>query len=81
MTRLQGHQIQNELNTVLRQPSGVVREQYNAFEHRMLFRYDLPRTMTVTWKVDMEDLDLSMVEFGKLHLVNVVKEARKLLEA
>lgn len=73
--------IQRHLNTACQQPSGVLREQYLAFEHGMLFRYDLPRSIHLTFKIPMEDLQIDPAELTRRYLDDVVAEARKALAA
>lgn len=81
MTRISAAAIQKHLNAACQCPAGVLREQYNSFEHGMLFRYDLPRTRHVTFKVPMEALDGDPNELTRAYLDDVVEEARKLLTA
>lgn len=77
--RISATAIQSHLNAACQCPAGVLREQYHMFEHKMLFRYDLPRSRHVAFKIPMEDLQLDPLELMRLHLDAVVEEARKAL--
>lgn len=79
--RISAASIQRHLNAACQCDAGVLREQYNSFEHGVLFRYDLPRSRHVTFKVPMEDLQGDPQELTRKHLDDVVAEARKLLSA
>jgi hypothetical protein len=79
--RISAAAIQKHLNAACQCPSGVLREEYRIFDHGMLFRYDLPRSRHVTFKVPMEDLQGDPNELTLQHLDAVVDEARKLLSA
>jgi len=79
MTRISAAAIQKHLNAACQCPAGMLREQYEVFAHRMFFRYDLPRSRHVAFKVPMEDLHGDPNELTRKHLDAVVDEARKLL--
>jgi hypothetical protein len=79
--RVTASAIQRHLNAACQAPSGVLREQYHAFDHRMFFRYDLPRSLHVTFRIPMEHLELDPRELTRRYLDPVVEEARKLLAA
>lgn len=81
LPRISCSAIQKHLNAACQCPAGVLREQYHPYEHRMLFRYDLPRTVHVTFKVPMEDLHVDPQELVRKHLDDVVVEARRMLAA
>jgi hypothetical protein len=79
MTRISASAIQKHLNAACQCPAGVLREAYHAFDHAVLFRYDLPRNRFVSFKVPMEDLQGDPNELTRKHLDAVVGDARKLL--
>lgn len=79
MTRISAAAIQKHLNAACQCPAGVLREEYRVFDRRMLFRYDLPRSLHVTFLVPMEDLHGDPNELTRRYLDAVVDQARMLL--
>ena len=79
MSRITAAAIQKHLNAACQCSAGVLREEYRVFDHKMLFRYDLPMSMHVTFLIPMEDLQGDPNELTRQHLDAVVDETRKLL--
>jgi len=79
VSRISAASIQKHLNAACQCQAGVLREEYRIFDHKMLFRYDLPRSRHVTFLVPIEDLQCDPNELTRRYLDAVVDQARILL--